>query len=84
MEILVYGAGRMGQIRAEDLITHPAVKRVVIANRNAERAAELASRLDIESAPFDRVDPLAFDSVMITTATANHADLLRKSMAPGR
>ncbi|NDC12497.1 MAG: hypothetical protein EBZ88_08650, partial [Actinobacteria bacterium] len=53
----------MGQIRAEDLITHPAVKRVVIANRNAERAAELASRLDIESAPFDRVDPLAFDSV---------------------
>lgn len=84
MEILVYGAGRMGQIRAEDLITHPAVKRVVIANRNAKRAAELASRLGIESTPFDRVDPLAFDSVMITTATANHAELLRKSMASGR
>jgi len=84
VEILVYGAGRMGQIRAEDLITHPAVKRVVIANRNAERAAELAAKLGVESAPFDRVDPLAFDSVMITTATANHAELLRKSMAPER
>ena len=80
----MYGAGRMGQIRVEDLVTHPEVTRVVVANRNADRAAELARKLGVESAPFDQVDPLAFDSVMITTATANHADLLRKSMGAGR
>lgn len=84
MEILVYGAGRMGRIRAEDLVTHPEVKRVVVTNRNADRASELAESLGVEVARFDTVDPLAFDSVMITTATANHADLLRKSMGKGR
>lgn len=84
MEILVYGAGRMGQIRAEDLVAHPEVTRVVIANRNGDRATQLAKLLDIETAPFDSVDPLSFDSVMITTATANHAELLRKSMDRGR
>ena len=84
MEILVYGAGRMGQIRVEDLVTHPQVTRIVVANRNGERATQLAVSLGVETAPFDSVDPLDFDSVMITTATANHAELLRKSMGKGR
>ena len=84
MEILVYGAGRMGQIRVEDLVTHPQVTRIVVANRNGERATQLASSLGVETAPFDSVDPRDFDSVMITTATANHAELLRKSMGKGR
>lgn len=84
MEILVYGAGRMGQIRVEDLVTHPQVTRIVVANRNGERATQLAASLGVETAPFDSVDPLDFDSVMITTATANHAELLRKSMGKGR
>jgi len=84
VEILVYGAGRMGQIRVEDLVTHPQVTRIVVANRNGERATQLASSLGVETAPFDTVDPLDFDSVMITTATANHAELLRKSMGKGR
>ncbi len=84
MEILVYGAGRMGQIRVEDLVTHAQVTRIVVANRNGERATQLASSLGVETAPFDSVDPLDFDSVMITTATANHAELLRKSMGKGR
>lgn len=84
MEILVYGAGRMGQIRVEDLVTHPEVKRIVVANRRPERAHDLAQAHGVEVAPFDSVDPLAFDSVMITTATANHAELLRKSMGSGR
>lgn len=84
MEILVYGAGRMGQIRVEDLVTHREVKRIVVANRNGERATRLAELLGVEAAPFDSVDPLAFDSVMITTATANHAELLRRSMGRDR
>lgn len=84
MEILVYGAGRMGQIRVEDLITHPQVKRVVVSNRNGDRATGLAKSLGVETAPFESVNPLDFDSVMITTATANHADLLRKSMGKGQ
>jgi myo-inositol 2-dehydrogenase/D-chiro-inositol 1-dehydrogenase len=84
VEILVYGAGRMGQIRVEDLVTHPQVTRIVVANRNGERATQLASSLGVETAPFDSVDPRDFDSVMITTATANHAELLRKSMGKGR
>lgn len=84
MEILVYGAGRMGQIRVEDLLSHSSVTRVVVANRNPDRAKQLAKTHGIEVASFDEVDPLAFDSVMITTATANHSSLLRKSMAANR
>ena len=74
----------MGEIRVEDLVTHRAVTSVVVANRNRQRAAELAARFGVESADFESVRPDDFDSVMITTATANHAQLLRKSMNPGR
>ncbi|MFM2115315.1 MAG: hypothetical protein RI908_1056 [Actinomycetota bacterium] len=74
----------MGQIRVEDLVTHREVKRIVVANRNGERATRLAKSLGVEAASFDSVDPLAFDSVMITTATANHAELLRRSMGRDR
>jgi myo-inositol 2-dehydrogenase/D-chiro-inositol 1-dehydrogenase len=84
VEVLVYGAGRMGRIRVEDLVTHPQIRRIVVANRNRDRAHELAREFGVEVADFDTVDPLAFDSVMITTATSNHADLLRKSMGGGR
>jgi myo-inositol 2-dehydrogenase/D-chiro-inositol 1-dehydrogenase len=55
MRIAVIGAGRMGAIRAEDLISGGA--EVTIFNRRDNVANELAKKLNCSSADYaDRVD----------------------------
>lgn len=89
MRIVVIGAGRMGVIRAEDLVADGRVDEVVIANRRPERAAELAARLDaVPSGP--RVTTAAWgewpdaDGYAVTTATDTHAELIGALASRGR
>ena len=44
MRLAVFGAGRMADIRIQDLITDSRVTDVSIVNRNASRAHELAAK----------------------------------------
>ena len=81
MRIVVVGAGRMGAIRAEDLASDGRVDEIVVTNRNAARAEELAARLDAASSG-TRVTTAAWgewpdaDGYAVTTATDTHADLI--------
>ena len=81
MRIVVIGAGRMGTIRAEDLVADGRVDEIVVANRNPDRAAELAARLDAASAAA-HVTTCAWgewpdaDGYAVTTATDTHAELI--------
>lgn len=85
MRVVVIGAGRMGEIRAEDLAADGRVDEIVIANRNPARGAELAMRLGAQAsargsalrmttAPWG--DWPDADAYAVTTATDTHADLL--------
>ena len=79
MRIVVVGAGRMGVIRAEDLVADGRVDEVVIANRNPVRADELAARLGgtptlVSTAPWG--DWPDADGYAVTTATDTHAELI--------
>jgi len=80
--ILVIGAGRMGAIRAEDLV--PIVDEVLIANRTALRAENLAERLGASTFPFERLVQAQVDGYVLTTATAAHAGLFEALIATGR
>jgi len=79
MRIVVVGAGRMGVIRAEDLAADGRIEEIVVTNRSAARARELAARLDGASAQVTTVpwgDLPDADGYAITTATDTHADLI--------
>ena len=87
MRIVVVGAGRMGVIRVEDLAADGRVDEIVIANRNAARAAELAERVGGSAA---RVTTTPWgewpdaDGYAITTATDTHAELIAALARQGK
>jgi myo-inositol 2-dehydrogenase / D-chiro-inositol 1-dehydrogenase len=82
MRIVVVGAGRMGVIRAEDLAADGRVDEIVVTNRNAGRAEELAARVGATTAPWG--DWPDADAYAVTTATDTHADLLGDLVPRGR
>jgi len=88
MRIVVIGAGRMGVIRAEDLVADGRVEEIVIANRRPERAAELAARLDAVSGPRVTTAPWGewpdADGYAVTTATDTHAELIGALASRGK
>ena len=86
MRVLVMGAGRMGALRAEDLAADPRVAEVLVTNRSADRAEQLAARLGATAVPADRVPELAgtVDGVAVTSATEFHAAALEQVLPWGR
>ncbi len=87
---LVLGAGQMGQRAAWYLHKHDA-GRILIANRNAERANELAGRVKGESVPWERrADAFAEADIIISATAAPDAVVRAEAVAaamrqrPGR
>jgi glutamyl-tRNA reductase len=66
---LVLGAGQMGQRAAWYLHKHDA-GRILIANRTADRAQELAARVNGEAVPWERVTDAFLETDIIIAATA--------------
>lgn len=83
MRVLVIGAGRMGGIRAADLAADPRVDEVVITNRTAHRAEDVAERLGILSLDWDDVLDCPADAVVVATATNTHGELLEALLDRG-
>ncbi len=79
----------MGTIRAEDLAADGRVDDIVIVNRNAARAEELAARVGATALPWptDPTDPAQWpqaDGYAVTTATDTHAALIGALARHGR
>ena len=64
MRVLVVGAGRMGAIRVEDLVTDPRVEKVIVANRNEDRARALADLHGAEVAPWSAMADIDVDATV--------------------
>jgi pyrroline-5-carboxylate reductase len=64
MRVLVVGAGRMGAIRVEDLVADPRVSEVLIANRNEQRAQDLAATWGATALRWDQAT--AMPSLMLS------------------
>jgi len=82
MRIAVIGAGRMGAIRAEDLISGGAD--VTLLNRRDNVAKELAQKLNCNSAEYADLLKLDFDGYVVATATNSHMPILDQLIPLGK
>lgn len=82
MRIAVIGAGRMGAIRAEDLISGGAD--VTLFNRRDSVASELAQKLNCNSADYEDLPKLDFDGYVVATATNSHIAILDQLIPLGK
>ncbi len=82
MKIAVIGSGRMGAIRAEDLLGDGA--EVTIFNRRDLAAEELAKKLGCDSGKYSEIYSQTFDGYVVATATNAHVEILNSLLPLGK
>ena len=82
MRIAVIGAGRMGAIRAEDLLIGGAD--VTIFSRRDLASQELSQKLNCTFAKYDDLLTVEFDGYVVATATNSHIEILDKLIPLGK
>ncbi|MDX6346673.1 MAG: myo-inositol 2-dehydrogenase / D-chiro-inositol 1-dehydrogenase [Streptomyces sp.] len=87
MRIAQLGVGRIGTFHAATLHDHADVRELLIADADPARAVAAAERLGAGARALASVDevfaPGAVDAVVITSATAAHAELIRRAARAG-
>ena len=84
MRIAVFGAGRMAEIRIEDMVKDPRIKNISVINRSPQKAQALRSRFGVEIVEESDFKVENFDSYVITTGTSHHAQALDMVVGPKR
>jgi myo-inositol 2-dehydrogenase/D-chiro-inositol 1-dehydrogenase len=84
MRIGLIGTGRIGTFHADVLSHHRDVGSLVVADTDAVRAAQVADRTGSTAAPsVDEIFTWGVDAVVISSATASHADLISRAARAG-
>ncbi|MER5552511.1 Gfo/Idh/MocA family oxidoreductase [Streptomyces sp. NPDC002793] len=84
MRIGLIGTGRIGSFHAGVLARHAAVDGLVVTDPDGARAARVAARTGATAvASAEDVFGAAVDAVVITSATAAHADLIGRAARAG-
>ncbi|MBO8200220.1 Gfo/Idh/MocA family oxidoreductase [Streptomyces smyrnaeus] len=84
MRIGLIGTGRIGTLHARTLSAHPEVTELVVTDADAMRAVEVAAALDATSVPsVAELFSLDIHAVVIASATASHAELIRAAARRG-
>jgi myo-inositol 2-dehydrogenase/D-chiro-inositol 1-dehydrogenase len=83
--IALFGAGRIGQIHAGNLVRQPEAKLRYVVDINAAAASRLAIQYDAQVASADQVfgDP-DIRAVVIASSTVSHAELIQRAAAAGK
>lgn len=84
MRVLVIGAGRMGQLRAQDLVADDRVGQVLITNRTPDRADAVAAHLGAASTPWDAIARDVADAYVVTVGTNAHDAVLSQIIPFGK
>ena len=82
MKIAVIGSGRMGAIRAEDLLADGS--EVTIFNRRDLAADDLARKLGCSAGKYADVYSQTFDGYVVATATNAHVEILNSLLPLGK
>jgi glutamyl-tRNA reductase len=81
--VLIIGAGKVGELAARNLLSRGA-EVAFVANRSADRAAELARSLGSEPLPLERIaDELAGADVVVSSTSAPGFVLTREHVEQG-
>ena len=84
MRIAVFGAGRMADIRIEDMSQDSRISKIAVINRSPQKAEALKAKYGIEIVTEKDFRAENFDSYMITTGTSHHATALNLVIGPKR
>ncbi len=88
LNVVVIGAGRIGRLHAENLVTRISGARLSgIADVALETAREIATELNIPTAVADYRDLLAdpsVDAVLICSSTDTHTQIIQEAAAAGK
>ena len=74
----------MGDIRATALASDPRVSEIVIANRTASRADDLARRIGGRTVDWETAAQTPADAYVMALATDAHGDMLDQLLEHGR
>jgi myo-inositol 2-dehydrogenase/D-chiro-inositol 1-dehydrogenase len=79
MNMGIAGVGRIGSMHAGVLANHPAVDQLLVYDEDRERAAQVAAQ--VGGKPASSAEELLsnIDGLVVATATAGHAELVRQS-----
>lgn len=84
MRVLVIGAGRMGRLRAQDLVADARVDQVCITNRTTDRADAVAAELGAVSIPWGDIARDVADAYVVTVGTDAHDAVLSQIIPFGK
>jgi myo-inositol 2-dehydrogenase/D-chiro-inositol 1-dehydrogenase len=73
----------MGAIRVEDLVADSRVTEVLVTNRNAERATDLATQFGATAVPWDTATGPIADAVVVAVGTDAHDAVLSNVLPQG-
>jgi myo-inositol 2-dehydrogenase / D-chiro-inositol 1-dehydrogenase len=79
------GAGRIGNVHAKAISTHPQSKLVAVSDVNAEAAVKLAGLYGAEARTNEAIiDDPAIGAVLIASSTNTHSDLIEAATRAGK
>jgi len=85
LKVGLLGAGRIGNVHAKAISSHPGSKLVAISDVNAEAARRLAAQYGADARTTeDIVNDPAIDAVLIATSTDTHSELIEAATRAGK
>ncbi len=85
LKVGLLGAGRIGNVHAKAISSHPESKLVAVSDVNAEAAGKLAAAYGAEARSNEAIigDP-SIGAVLIATSTNTHSDLIEAATKAGK
>jgi myo-inositol 2-dehydrogenase/D-chiro-inositol 1-dehydrogenase len=85
LRVGLLGAGRIGNVHAKAISSHPASRLVAVSDVNSEAAGKLAALYGAEARSNESIiDDASIDAVLIASSTNTHADLIEAATKTGK
>ena len=85
LKVGLLGAGRIGNVHAKAISSHPGSKLVAISDVNMGAAEKLATQYGAEARATDQIiGDASIDAVLIATSTDTHSDLIEAATKAGK
>ena len=85
LKVGLLGAGRIGNVHAKAISSHPGSKLVAVSDVNMDAAAKLAAQYGAEARSTDAIlADAGINAVLIATSTDTHSDLIERATAAGK
>ena len=81
LRVGIIGVGRIGVLHAQTIKANADVGQLLIADLDPTRAQEIATKFGGTPVPIERIFDVGLDAVVVSAATAAHADLVERAAA---